>query len=252
MSAVLATRQKERYGRPTRSESEFPLGRVSQVTMDPLVLMTDVEHATERLLHTVADLEATDITRPSALPGWTIGHVVTHLARNADSLTNLLTWARTGVETPQYPTPAARDEGIEAGRARPLAAQLADLRESCERFADAAAAMPAPAWTFVFPTTGLSAAAVPWARLREVEVHHVDLGRGYTPADWSDAFTQRLLREVTGDRPEPVIIEGVRQVTIDGVTVSGPVRALAAWLSGRADGSELTSTAPLPTLPKWK
>jgi maleylpyruvate isomerase len=227
--------------------------------MDPLVLMTDVEHATERLLHTVADLEATDITKPSTLPGWSLGHVVTHLARNADSLTNLLTWARTGVETPQYATPATRDEQIEAGHARPVAAQLADLRESCERFADAAAAMPAAAWTFVFPETKLSGAAVPWARLREVEVHHVDLGRGYTPSNWSDSFAQRLLREAVLPLSEPLIIEADRRLTVGDTgestpVVSGPVRSLAAWLTGRADGSDLTivPAGPLPTLPKWK
>ena len=60
--------------------------------------------------------------------------------------------------------------------------------------------MPAEAWTFHLPSTGQSAAAVPWARLREVEVHHVDLGAGYTPADWSDAFALRLLREIVGGR----------------------------------------------------
>ena len=32
---------------------------------------------------------------PSALPGWTRAHVLTHLARNADAMVNLLTWART-------------------------------------------------------------------------------------------------------------------------------------------------------------
>ena len=79
------------------------------------------------------------------------------------------------------------------------------MRAAHERFADAAAAMPAEAWTFHLPSTGQSAAAVPWARLREVEVHHVDLGAGYTPADWPDAFALRLLREIVGgaDRDGP-------------------------------------------------
>jgi maleylpyruvate isomerase len=33
---------------------------------------------------------------PSALPGWSRAHVLTHVARNADAMINLLTWARTG------------------------------------------------------------------------------------------------------------------------------------------------------------
>src|SRR4051794_2658142 len=164
--------------------------------MDPLVLLTDVDRATENLLRTAADFDPAVVPAPSLLPGWTVGHVLTHVARNADAYTNLLTWARTGVETPAYASAAARVEGIDAGAGRPLAEQIADLREAHERFADAAAAMPAEAWIYFLPSTGASAAAVPWARLREVEVHHVDLGAGYTPEDWSDAFALRLLREI--------------------------------------------------------
>lgn len=236
------------------------------MTIDPLVLMTDVDQATERLIRTAEGLEPGAESAPSLLPGWTIGHVLTHVARNADSFTNLLTWARTGVETPQYPTPTAREEGIEAGRRRPLAEQIADLRESHERFADAGAAMPAEAWAFHLPSTGRSAAFVPWARLREVEVHHVDVGRDYTPEDWSDAFALRLLREIVGGakaedasalvlRPQslehPLTIGAVTDAT---VAVGGPTRSIAAWLAGRADGADLTVSpdGALPTPPRWK
>ena len=48
------------------------------------------------------------------LPGWTVGHVLTHVARNADAYTNLLTWARTGVETPAYASPEAREALLRA------------------------------------------------------------------------------------------------------------------------------------------
>ena len=44
--------------------------------------------------------------KPSGLPDWTRAHVLTHVARNADAMVNLLTWARTGVPTPAY---ASRD-----------------------------------------------------------------------------------------------------------------------------------------------
>ncbi|MEV6599554.1 maleylpyruvate isomerase family mycothiol-dependent enzyme [Actinoplanes sp. NPDC051346] len=235
------------------------------MTIDPLVLMTDVDQATERLIRTAEGLEPGAESAPAPLPGWTIGHVLTHVARNADSLTNLLTWARTGVETPQYPTPTAREEGIEAGRSRPIAEQIADLRETHERFADAAAAMPAQAWTFHLPHWGKSAAYVPWARLREVEVHHVDLGRGYTPEDWSDAFALRMLREIvsgaTSDGPalelrphglEHALTMG--KATAGSPVVGGPTRSLAAWLAGRGDGADLTVSpdGELPPVPKWK
>jgi maleylpyruvate isomerase len=234
------------------------------VTIDPLVLMTDVEAATGRLVRTAEHLEPLAVGEPSALPGWTKGHVLTHVARNADAYTNLLTWARTGVETPAYPSREARDRGIEEGAGRPLREQVVDLRDAHERFADAAAAMTAEAWTFFLPSTGQSAAAVPWARLREVEVHHVDLAAGYGPADWSDGFALRLLREiVTGSgadgfeivlRPygtdHPLLIGD----NPDAPVVGGPTRSIAAWLCGRGDGGDLTISpdGELPVVPRWK
>src|SRR3954464_15480931 len=121
------------------------------MTFDPLVLMTDVDRATERLLRTAESLEQGTIAQPSLLPGWTRGHVLTHVARHADAYTNLLTWARTGVETPAYATPSTRATDIEAGAGRPIAEHLDDLRGTHDRFADAAAAMPIEAWAFLIP-----------------------------------------------------------------------------------------------------
>jgi maleylpyruvate isomerase len=234
------------------------------MTMDPLVLLTDVDRATEELLRTAADLDPTAVSAPSLLPGWTVGHVLTHLARNADAYTNLLTWARTGVETPAYPSPQARAEGIEAGAGRPLREQVEDLRAAHERFADAGAAMTVEAWAFLLPSTGHIAAAVPWARLREAEVHHVDLGDRYTPADWSDAFALRLLREiVTGAGDDWPAMElrpyGIEHALTIGSAanppvIGGPTRSLAAWLAGRADGGDLTVSpdGELPRPARWK
>jgi maleylpyruvate isomerase len=232
--------------------------------MDPLVLLTDVDQATEELLRTVADLDPAAVSGPSALPGWSIGHVLTHVARNADAYTNLLTWARTGVETPAYASPSARAEGIEAGAGRPLREQLEDLRAAHDRFADAGAAMTAEAGAVVLPPLGQSAAVLPWARLREVEVHHVDLGLRYKPADWSDAFALRLLREIVMTAGEGWPAMELRPYGIEHAlrigagdhlpVVGGPTRSLAAWLAGRADGGDLTVSpdGELPTPARWK
>jgi maleylpyruvate isomerase len=233
------------------------------MTVDPLVLMTDVDQATEGLLRTAEALDDAAVAGPSLLPGWTRGHVLTHLARHADAMTNLLTWARTGVETPAYPSATARAEGIEAGAGRPLAEQIADLRATHERMADAAAAMPAEAWVFHIPSRNQLAAALPWVRLRELGVHHVDLDTGYTPADWTDAFALRLLREIVGGsgREAPSIVlrpYGIEHPLVIGDSenapvIGGPTRAIAAWLAGRGDGAELT-IAPdgeLPTPHFW-
>jgi maleylpyruvate isomerase len=234
------------------------------MTVDPLVLMTDVEQATELLLRTAEALDDSAVAGPSLLPGWTRGHVLTHVARQADAITNLLTWARTGEETPAYPSAEARAADIEAGAGRPLAEQIADIRATHERMADAAAAMTGEAWTFHIPTRNHIAAVLPWVRLREVNVHHVDLDAGYTPENWSEAFALRLLREiVTGAKPDapPMVLRPfglehplvIGQPTESSPAIGGPTRALAAWLAGRGDGAELT-LAPdgeLPTPPTW-
>jgi maleylpyruvate isomerase len=234
------------------------------MTVDPLVLMTDVEQATELLLRTAEALDDSAVAGPSLLPGWTRGHVLTHVARQADAITNLLTWARTGEETPAYPSAEARAADIEAGAGRPLAEQIADIRATHERMADAAAAMTGEAWTFHIPTRNHIAAVLPWVRLREVNVHHVDLDAGYTPENWSEAFALRLLREIiAGAKPDapPMVLRPfglehplvIGQPTDTSPAIGGPTRALAAWLAGRGDGAELT-LAPdgeLPTPPTW-
>jgi maleylpyruvate isomerase len=199
------------------------------------------------------------------LPGWTRGHVLTHLARNADGAVNLLTWARTGVRTPQYESLARRAADIEAGAGRDAATQLDDLTSACERFAAAVEAMPAPAWAVVVQWAAgrkAPAAQVMWHRLREVEIHHVDLGAGYVPTDWPEAFVLRLCRTQTdtlaakGEGPAVVLRapEVGHDLTIgEGPVVSGPASAIAAWLVGRSTGDDLTRTpaGPLPAVPPF-
>ena len=40
---------------------------------------------------------------------------------------------------------------------------------------------------------------LPRRRWREVELHHVDLGLGYEPADWPPAFVERVLPDALAD-----------------------------------------------------
>lgn len=204
------------------------------MTADPLLLVPEVARSTARLLETVRTLDP--LSAPSLCPGWTRGHILSHLARNAAGYVNLFTWARTGVETPMYPSPEARAADIETGAPRPLDEQLADLEATHEAFLAAVDEMPPSAWTAevrLGSGTVIPAAKVVWSRLCEVEIHHVDLAAAYAPADWPPGFAQRLLHELT---------------VPDGVT--GPDHAVAAWLIGRSDGADLTGA--LPAAPEWK
>nr|BFE80380.1 hypothetical protein GCM10020093_029810 [Planobispora longispora] len=116
--------------------------------MDVLdAFQSELAASTDRLVATVARLSDADLTAPSRLPGWTRGHLITHIARNADSLVNLTEWARTGVERPQYPSVESRDADIAAGAVRPAKEQLADLEESAARLATAFRDLPPRAWS---------------------------------------------------------------------------------------------------------
>src|SRR5262250_2014395 len=101
-----------------------------------------IVEADGRLIASASVLTDDQMREPSLLPGWTRGHVLTHIARNADSLSNLLTWAMTGEETPQYESAQARDAQIDAGSGRPTEEIVADLSRSSEAFISRARELP--------------------------------------------------------------------------------------------------------------
>lgn len=228
-------------------------------------VLNRVEEGQLALQRAVDALPADAVTEPSALPGWTRGHLLTHLARNADALVNLLTWARTGIPTPMYTSPDQRATDIEAGAGRPLAEQQADVRESATRFAEAAEALTDDAWSATV-TSGqgreIPASEVPWLRAREVWIHLVDLrvgvGMDALPPDLAWALVSDVAgwmsARVAPDTGAELTAEGHGTVVLgtpspSGGTVSGPPYALAAWLTGRGGTEELRGE--LPKLPRW-
>ena len=216
-----------------------------------------VRDATERLLTAAAKLNNDSVAEPSRLPGWTRGHVLAHLARNADALVNVFEGRH------MYASGEARDAGIERDAPRPLDVQLADVRESAARFQEAGAA-PADWTRTVELRNGVidSASIVPFRRWAEVELHHVDLGIGYELEDLPAEFTER---EITflADRfaghpevPPTSLADSTRAWSTGGeaaepeITVTGPAPELLGWLAGRRDGAGLdVSGGALPALP---
>src|SRR4051794_32037904 len=97
---------------------------------------------TDLLTSTVDDLPDAALAEPSLLDGWSRAHLVGHLARNADALINLLTWARTGVETPMYPDQQSRERDIERSAGQFPDALRADLLDGIGRLEQAIAALP--------------------------------------------------------------------------------------------------------------
>jgi maleylpyruvate isomerase len=116
--------------------------------------LRDLNAATGVLAAAIGGLTDAAVRAPSLLPGWTRGHVLTHLARNAEGSTRLLGWARTGVPSYEYESMQARAAAIEAGAGRPAAAAIADVRQAAAALGAAAAGMPAGAWQRVVRYTG--------------------------------------------------------------------------------------------------
>ncbi|MBC3844287.1 maleylpyruvate isomerase family mycothiol-dependent enzyme [Streptacidiphilus sp. 4-A2] len=204
--------------------------------------------AEERLLRSVRAMRPEQVFEPSALPGWTRGHLLAHLARNADGMVNLLTGARIGTPIAMYSSLQERDDGIEAGAKRPLPEQLADLRDSAARLAEAADAMPDHAWGVEVPhRLGVFPAAyVPVKRTQEIHYHLVDLALDCTPAEWPADFVSRELGPLTARHLESGVLT---QELLDSFDATPA--ALLAWLSGRSDGSGLgVPLSVLPALPR--
>jgi maleylpyruvate isomerase len=227
------------------------------MTDAPSTLIELLDRATSRLFATVRELPPDTVDTPSLCTGWTRGHVLTHLARNADGTVNLLNWSRTGVPTPKYASQAQRDADIDAGSGRPLPDQLADLSAAVDRLNAAISLMTPADWLAPNGSRNRPATVILWTRLREVEVHHVDLAAGYTPQDWPDEVTVRLLDEAVADRaglPARLRDADTGRYLTDGPgpTVTGSPAALVAWLTGRSDGSDLVTDGPLPALADWR
>jgi maleylpyruvate isomerase len=241
--------------------------------MDWRDVIEELDAGTERVVATLEGLGEAELRGPSALPGWSRGHVATHIARNADSLWNLLESARTGVEIPQYPSLERRNADLDAGAGRTCAELVADVRATAERFAEQAARLPEEVWNA--PVKAMQGWAHPawytvYRRWNEVEVHHADLAAGYGAADWPDSYVRwaapatladmaalpggshgglagfRIIATDSGDSADLGWTEG-------GPEASGSGRALLGWLSGRTggEGVHVRPDVPLPAPPPW-
>jgi maleylpyruvate isomerase len=220
-----------------------------------------VEQATGRLLQVVADMDDAAARGASALPGWTRGHVLTHLARNADGLVNLLTWARTGVEHPMYASNADRDTDIEEGAPRSLWLIEQDVVAACGRFAAAATGLGDTAWQAEVMMRGnraVRAYQVPWKRVSELWIHLVDLDAGVTFDDVPAEVAERIIGDSLAhyrslpSRPSFRLTVGDRSWDVAGDgdvhNVTGSSGAALAWVTGR---SALGLSGDVPTLPAW-
>jgi maleylpyruvate isomerase len=179
------------------------------------------QHTLQSDIETLTDEQA---RRPSLLPGWSVGHVLTHLARNAESVVWRLEGAALGELRDQYPGGLEqRATDIEAGASRTAPELVADVAGTSAAVEHAIRELPALAWDARSRTSrGVveDSRDCVFSRWREVVVHHGDLGLGAVtfPPALVETWLPRELPGL-GKRTDPA--------------------RLLAWVLGRGEAPEL-------------
>lgn len=239
------------------------------VIPDVPTLIDAVDDASTRLVTAVEDTVDTGgvtvFAAPSLIDGWTLGHVVSHLSRNADALRNVLEGAEHGEQRPLYTSREERDAEIEAGARQDTASIARDFEQTTRFLTEKFLAVPDEVWSAPIDLRGPTTAdTILWARLAEVEFHHHDLGvdAGLVLLDPRQlalllaALQRTYLRTRWADGAAPGFVlapddMGLITVGAGGPTISGDPVDVALWISGRGDGAGLASERPLPELPAW-
>lgn len=208
------------------------------MTADHAELLSQLGRSHDRLGLTLSRLTDEQARQPSLLPGWTRGHVATHLSRNADAIRRLTLGVLSGVPAEMYPGgPDARNATIEEGADRPAALLTADhdfagsralatLRLLTEDVLDVSVRWRKP----------IVARDLAMLRWREIEIHHLDLDLGYTTADWPAEFVQATLATEL-----PALREAAGDIAVPDL----PDHEVLAWLVGRPTRPDL------PPIPSW-
>ncbi|MEO8330659.1 MAG: maleylpyruvate isomerase family mycothiol-dependent enzyme [Candidatus Nanopelagicales bacterium] len=201
----------------------------------------------------------------SGLPGWSRSHVVAHVLGNAEGMLNLVTWARTGVTTPMYVSVAARAAAIDECASWSLSRLRDALGVASAELASECGALTHPLGSAELAMTSgatLQTWEIPMIRLREVEIHHVDLAADYAPTDWSSGFTLRTMSQLTqlfalrGTLPVAELratdsgrvwtfaVDSGSVKAPEGSQLRGPEAELLAWITGRPYQSLTFSADP--------
>jgi maleylpyruvate isomerase len=213
------------------------------------------------------ELPDESLSGPSLLAGWSRAHVIAHVGYNARAIARLVEWANTGIETPMYSSPDARNEEIAFGSTlNPIA--LRNLYEHSAihlnvEWRDTAE----EAWSQEVKTAQgrtVPASETVWMRTREVWLHAVDLNNGATFSEIPAEVLTRLLGDVVSAwrargelnnlllRPADTDVEYGDTESQDSDVVSGSLPQLAAWATGRpSTGLESSKHDSPGAAPRW-
>jgi len=231
--------------------------------------LATISEATNRLLATVDGLANADWRADTVLPHWTRAHVVAHLALNAEGLAGVLDGLHDGVAVPMYASDVRRDGDIDDLAAADPATIRERLHAGALAFADAVRRVPAERWSGTFErlpgASTMPAGVLPGMRHREVEIHHADLGAGFSHRDWPAGFVSDLLDTMTVDHAASgqflvtaTDLSRTWQIGDEGGGGTGPEVTgtgadLGLWLVGRERSADLHCvTGDLPAIGPWR
>lgn len=205
-----------------------------------------------------AGLDDRRIAEPSALPGWSRGHVLAHLTDNARIFTRLAEHALRGELVETYDGGVdERNAIIEANAGRSGNEHQAALAEQMARLEAVWARFGEDDWSRPVTFRNADVAATVHARWREAWIHAVDLDLAVRPADWPEPLACHAIDFLLSRLPAGTVLraEDVEREWPVGETaeaaVTGRVRDLAAWLAGRTPAVEPVASGGLPALGPW-
>jgi len=221
---------------------------------------------TEILLETVDALSEDDLASASSLPGWSRGHVLAHLAGNAEGLGRRARSMIDEIPRAMYESPEARSGDIEWRSGRSIAQHRLALSATHDDARRDFAGLPQARRDEVVEIRGgltVRMGDFPLLRVQEVCIHHSDLGMDcYTWEDWPDELGAWALPRAVGtfasrgDFPVAWVEADGKRMPItggEGPGLAGSSQELLAWITGRAPGKGLAPVglAAVPAPPPW-
>ncbi|MGA6166690.1 maleylpyruvate isomerase family mycothiol-dependent enzyme [Amycolatopsis magusensis] len=218
-------------------------------------LRANIAAGHERLAKRLVELTDDEARGPSALPGWSRGHVLTHLENLGRAFRRQAEYALAGKTIEVYDGGRpGRDAGIEAGAGRSAAELREGVLDSIHGLEESWAQVPEDGWQRPVRYREGPLLGTVFCWWREVEIHFTDADLGYRTDDWSPEFCAHVLEFLAPRAPE-----GVRLVLrpVDDPREwawgSGPeagargrLTDLTAWMAGRREDGSLPALGPWP------
>lgn len=240
----------------------------------PDVLLAAIHKAAADVTADAGKLRDEDIKAPSALAGWSKGHVLAHIAGISNAMARQLEYAARGDTIELYDGGMdGRNRAIEMAAGHDAATQRSDLPAALDRVLHAFDALPGvkdsaanrTGWWAPIAYRGGVVLDGGLALWRELVIHNSDLGTGRGPETWSREFCNHLFDFLSARVPDTMRLVlqplGLQPVTIGSgeksIVVSGMVTDIAAWLAGREPSlgslraSAAADSADLPELLPW-